>query len=867
MIKQIDCFLLSAILLFALMPRGYAEGSSEMTEEEIMALIDYEQFGPDAVVIRDGDGEAVSVNGYPVRPVHARITIHSAPEAFRFAVDFVDYPFWRPATAYDGNLALMSLGMALCANREQNTAQEPMDTFDPALNLVHFFEEAGFSDIREDDYSRETTMYTVSTAMAYRAMEHEGEEPFTLIAVGVCGANYKNEWQSNMTPGSGELHEGFESAANLVIDRISGYIMTHGFKGRIKLWISGFSRAAAVSNLVAGIMVTKEIFPKEDVYAYTFATPAAVLDPPETGYENIFNIISPMDLVPQVMPAEWGFGRYGTDLYIPETEFSSAGIIATYIRGEIAQQTFGVRTDYSPALNLRMRLLFSMLLDLLESREHYNDTFQPAVLGIMQDHNASNLLVRVRDVLLNIRNSDSKDRAGLDRLINYVLRVFGNAFTRTELSGANLNSGSAGIRLFNEHREDAYLANILSIHKNSYESSTECTYVLIRGPVRVRLTSRDDGSIDVQMTDRGEVMTDGDAVYEQLLYMERIGNVSILAVPHDADYRVDWEATADGTVEVRQAVCSVDASVLYPGAASAEMRVRTGDTGVAYEAADGKALMPEGFSAVTYHAQGLASFLGIASLGGVNWRTACMGITALLGIALSLIIFLIRRVTKKGGKTGLINGICLTVFSVTVLETEMAYWFFADRIILCVFWKALTGAVLLILFFRLHEPTKPLLRTEFPGLLTAVLADILIRCSFVPGVLAFLVCHALLAVCFLRRAPIRWGKWAQWAAVSLAVSGLIVWRYVPGNGTAAWAAALYAPVLLLMSWSAGGLKIRIRYAARMLLISDVLMGIFMTASGDPAIHAVYMLLFYLALLLMACGRETDARGDRSRSWP
>ena len=73
---------------------------------------------------------------------------------------------------------------------------------------------------------------------------------------------------------------------------------------RIKVWISGYSRAAAVSNVTAGTLVNTGFLPKEDVYAYTFATPAAILEPPKEGYENIFNIIDPADLVPQVMPAE-----------------------------------------------------------------------------------------------------------------------------------------------------------------------------------------------------------------------------------------------------------------------------------------------------------------------------------------------------------------------------------------------------------------------------------------------------------------------------------------------------------------------------------------------------------------------------------
>ena len=58
-----------------------------------------------------------------------------------------------------------------------------------------------------------------------------------------------------MTAGTGDIHEGFMSAAQLVIDRLAGYIATRGLQGTIKVWISGFSRAAAVSNVVAGTLV------------------------------------------------------------------------------------------------------------------------------------------------------------------------------------------------------------------------------------------------------------------------------------------------------------------------------------------------------------------------------------------------------------------------------------------------------------------------------------------------------------------------------------------------------------------------------------------------------------------------------------
>ncbi len=277
--KRIFALFLILLLAASLLPASLAESG---TPEEDTSSLDAEQFGEGAVVERDENGEPISVNGCPVRKVRAGINLRSNREAFEYSVWFTEYPFLQPATQYDGNLAVMSLAMALSANRALNPSAEATTYFDPSLHLEKFLEDAGFSNIRKDDYSKETSMYTISMAMGSRVMEPEGEEPFTLIAIGVCGGGYGNEWQSNMTPGSGEIHKGFLSASKLVIDRLAGYILTNGIQGNVKIWISGFSRAAAVSNVTAGLLVRDGMFPKENVYAYTFATPAAVLNPPES---------------------------------------------------------------------------------------------------------------------------------------------------------------------------------------------------------------------------------------------------------------------------------------------------------------------------------------------------------------------------------------------------------------------------------------------------------------------------------------------------------------------------------------------------------------------------------------------------------
>ena len=320
-IRRLLAALLAAVFLLSPWTAALAENDSVQPEE----TDDFSaRFGMGAAVELDENQEPVSVNGYPLRQVDTCFNVRAVEDKIVASTDFLDYPFWQPATEYDGNLALMSLYMALCSARDLMRDEDPM-TFDPAQNAETYLLSAGFTDLRKDDYSKETSIYTISTAMGSRRMEHEGEEPFTLIAVCVCGGGYKNEWQSNMTAGNGDLHEGFRSASDLVIDRIAGYIATRCITGRIKIWISGFSRAAAVANLTAGRLTHAGTFPKEDVYAYTYATPAAVLNPPETGDENIYNIICPTDPVPQVMPADWGYGRYGKDLFLSVPEFSTFG--------------------------------------------------------------------------------------------------------------------------------------------------------------------------------------------------------------------------------------------------------------------------------------------------------------------------------------------------------------------------------------------------------------------------------------------------------------------------------------------------------------------------------------------------------------
>ncbi len=867
MIKPLSRMLGLLLCLCLLCTAGpaLAEDGDTLPEEEAEELPFADRFGVDALVEADGEGMPVSVNGYPTRQVRAGFTSLGQRESFQLVADFMDYPFWQPATRYDGNLAVMSLLMAGSANRPKGFQDVAEADFDPSLNLEHFLADAGFTDIRKDDYSKVPTMFTVSTAMGRREMTHPGEEPFTLIAVGVCGGGYKNEWESNMTAGTGGIHEGFQNAAQLVIDRLAGYIATRGIQGRVKVWIAGFSRAAAVTNVAAGTLVNTGFLPKEDVYAYTFATPAAIKDAPREGYENIFNIIDPADVVPQVMPAEWGYGRYGTDLFLQVQEFSSyLGSIENYMRAFTNKEKYGVEYNYSPALTLRTRLLISLLLDLTEDPESYAARFQPALVSLLHDKTPGNMAAILRELMLNIKLLDREDKTHLDEVIDYTLQVFSGIVLRSGYEEADQNTGNAFMRFLLEHTANSYISATDSIRNGYFADSERCCYVMVRGPVSLTLWDEIDNSAiftihadgKASMADQFEYLVS----FGQLFYAERKGDSTVICVPLDMDYRVVWTAEEDGTVECIQAISTVRAGSQYPGMASGKIQARAGDTGVAFQSRNREPAALEGFAEASFTGRELAEFLGIASL-GFNWRIALTILFAVLGLLLCIPLSLtacFRRSRRK--RYPFLAWITLCLLGIAAIETEAAYWFLADMAWVRIAWKVVVALCFLLLFFQVRRRDDGILQSFFPSILLAVAADVVISIHFIAGAALFLLCHALLSLQFLRREPMPLGKWILWAAVSLAVDALIILFYVPGHGAVGWTVAAYAPVLLLMAFSSGGQSLRVRVSALMFLISDLLLGLYIALLSDPKIHVIYMFLFYTALLTLTVSDSRSSEG-------
>ncbi|MBR5285137.1 MAG: PKD domain-containing protein, partial [Clostridia bacterium] len=257
--------------------------------------------------------------------------------AFFYDDDF----FAESAETFNPELAYMSLCFEVTAF---NSAYAPASGYDADIagrNAHDLLVKLGFDadDIelrsRTAGYEGQPDDDSIAATIASKPWT-DGEEEYTLIAVAVRGGGYEYEWHDNFLIGRNADHQGFSKAADNVLTAIDEYIAEHQITGKVKFWITGFSRAAATANLTAarimdGVLQSAITFGKEDMYAYCFATPANTTSDAirDERYSTIYSIINPADAVPMVAPAEWGYDRYGTNLYLP-----SAGVSSNYYEYE-----------------------------------------------------------------------------------------------------------------------------------------------------------------------------------------------------------------------------------------------------------------------------------------------------------------------------------------------------------------------------------------------------------------------------------------------------------------------------------------------------------------------------------------------------
>lgn len=237
---------------------------------------------------------------------------------------YSDELFTKSGYTYRQDLAEMSLGLAFAAFSSKDSQYS--DNYATGnRNFVSMAKQCGFENIQSNKWMfQPAETDSIGINCASKTIRDNGGS-YTLIAVGVRGNNYHAEWGGNVRLDATGEHKGFALGRDQVLDYLRGYIADTGISGRVKIWIAGYSRSAAVANMVSGALDNGYSLGEgvslspHDLYCYCYEPPMGTTKNQVQGrlYDNIQNIVNANDLVTYVPFDSWDFARYGVDHVVP----------------------------------------------------------------------------------------------------------------------------------------------------------------------------------------------------------------------------------------------------------------------------------------------------------------------------------------------------------------------------------------------------------------------------------------------------------------------------------------------------------------------------------------------------------------------
>ena len=304
-------------------------------------------------------------------------------------------------SAYETNIHLAVMSMILASS---SISSKDVDYPQKSRNIQDLLNQLGFQNIEvNEDYQQKMTQNSMGAIAAYKDL---GDS--VLLALVPRSAGYEAEWGGNFNIGDSGLHAGFQTGRDIIFRFAREYVSRYAeaFAGKtVKVWTAGYSRGAAVANLIGAALVDDsnayvglDIAP-ENIYDYTFGTPftaATDLNPRDEKYNNIHNYYADYDAVAMLPMAVWGFDRYGKDELLDVHNGETKARMLTYL----AQTNSEVYKNYTSGED--------------------PDNFQGMKLGVTEDGSISIVpdpesTTNERDFVLNrlqaISNTIIPDRA------------------------------------------------------------------------------------------------------------------------------------------------------------------------------------------------------------------------------------------------------------------------------------------------------------------------------------------------------------------------------------------------------------------------------------------------------------------------
>lgn len=460
---------------------------------------------------------------------------------WRFA--YCDDWFLQPSTTYDHRLARASIGLAVSSFRRD----EPSDG-----HIRAYLEQAGFGDLVATDYDKTPSSETVATMMGCKRLS----DGSTLVAVAICGAGYRDEWLSNLTIGAEDVHEGFDAASRKVYDRLLAYVADYAPVGEVRIWMAGFSRAAAVSNLTAERIMESGLFRQENVFVYSFATPRTTKNP--KPYENVFCIVGKFDPVPWMPFAEWGYGRNGVELFTPAQETDSDYRARREAVAGVYNELTGLTFWNNAGINHQLHMIMAYLLSILPTSVDYAEKMQPVLLRVWPDKSIGNISRAMVDMMSDNGLLDEEGKGNMQNLLDYLSNV---AYSQavgyvTGKTSFNKSTGMAE-NLMHEHSPDVYVAWMFSQDdpQKLFTDKTQYVRLVLMGNARISLLNNDGFLFEIRPGKGVRMASDNEEYMENLVpgeqqplvSVETHGFQTVLTLPKDQAFILMIEPIRSGS--------------------------------------------------------------------------------------------------------------------------------------------------------------------------------------------------------------------------------------------------------------------------------------------------------------------------------
>lgn len=232
------------------------------------------------------------------------ISVVEIDEPIKFECTYKESSFNKPATRYSKDLSMLSLAYAYSSSNINR-----LNRFYDDLGFETLYITNNYDDNRSEDYDS----YSIGLK------EYKG---FNLYCVSTRGFAYKEQFSANFELGLEGNAYGFDKNVSIIYQSLKDHIDT---SRKAKIWLSGYSRAGALMNMLAtNILSKQEINIKEDdLYVYTFEAPASIDEANALAYENVHNINNEVDLITFIPPQTYGLKRCGVDYPIYDADVST----------------------------------------------------------------------------------------------------------------------------------------------------------------------------------------------------------------------------------------------------------------------------------------------------------------------------------------------------------------------------------------------------------------------------------------------------------------------------------------------------------------------------------------------------------------